>query len=60
MLLKAKKDYYSNRIAKIAGDQRTLFIETANHNTLLNHNTLQKIPSHSSLDDLANKFADFF
>ncbi len=40
-----------------AGDQRTFFRETAK---LLNHNTLQKLPSHSSLDDLTNKFADVF
>ncbi len=39
------------------GDQRALFRETAK---LLNRNTLQKLPSHSSLDDLVNKFADFF
>ncbi len=57
MLLKAKRDYYSTRIANMAGDQRALFRETAK---LLNCNTLQKLPSHSSLDDLTNKFADFF
>ncbi len=27
---------------------------------MLNRNTLQKLPSHLSLDDLVNKFADFF
>ncbi len=57
MLLKAKRDYYSTRIANIDEDQRGLFRETAK---LLNHNTLQKLPSHSSFHDLANKFADFF
>ncbi len=57
MLLKAKRDYYSARIAYMPGDQRALFRETAK---LLNRNTLQKWPSHPSLDDLANKFAECF
>ncbi len=34
----------------MAGDQRAIFREIAK---LLNRNTLQKLPSHSSLDDLA-------
>ncbi len=53
MLLKAKRDYYSTRIANMIRDQRALFQEMAK---LLTHNTLQKLPNHSSLDDLANKF----
>ncbi len=57
MLLKAKRDYYSTRIANMAGDQRGLSRKIAK---LLNCNMLQKLPSHSSLDDLANNFPDFF
>ncbi len=53
MLLKAKRDYYSTKIANMVGDQRALFRERAK---LFN----RKLLSHSSLDDLANKFADFF
>ncbi len=57
MLLKSKRDYYNTRIANMAGNQRALFRETAK---LLNHNILQKLPSHSSLDDLVNRFTDIF
>ncbi len=57
MLFEAKRDYYSSRIANIAGEQRSLFRENAK---LLNHKTLQNLPSHSSLGHLKNKFADIF
>ncbi len=57
MLLKAKRDYYSTRITNTAGDQGGLFRETAK---FLNRNALQTFPSHSSLDDLTNNFADFY
>ena len=57
LLLSSKQTYYTNEIMSNAGDQKSLFGVL---NKLMHRRQEQPLPSHESLTDLANRFADFF
>ena len=57
LILDSKKNFYNDKIDSCAGDQNKLFkiIDKIMHNY-----EEPQLPSHNSLDELVNKFADFF
>ena len=57
LILDSKKTFYNDKIDSCDGDQKELFkiIDKIMHNY-----EEPKLPSHNSLDELVNKFADFF
>jgi hypothetical protein len=52
-----KKNYYSDQIRNMKGDQKVLFKLT---NKLSNINPNPVYPTHSSMEALCNQFADFY
>jgi len=57
LITEAKRDYLSDKINDNINDQKALFKIT---NAMLHKNTANKLPSHTSSEDLANMFADYF
>ena len=57
LILDSKKTFYNDKIDSCAGDQKELFkiIDKIMHNY-----EEPQLPSHNSLDEFSNKFADFF
>ena len=57
LILDSKKTFYNDKIDSCAGDQKELFkiIDKIMHNY-----EEPQSPSYNSLDELVNKFADFF
>ena len=57
LILDSKKTFYNDRIDSCDGDQKELFkiIDKIMHNY-----EEPQLPSHNSLDEFVNKFADFF
>ena len=57
IILESKKTYYNNKVNSASGDQKSLFKIVNN----MFHNISQPLlPSHDSVDELVNRFADFF
>jgi hypothetical protein len=56
-LNKTRTEYYSNKIAESSNDQKALYNIT---NTLLQKETTKPLPTHTSVGDLCEQFADFF
>ena len=57
MCEKETSDHYRNIIHENASDQKQLFKIT---NKLMHRNDVQKLPSHDSTEELADRFADYF
>ena len=57
LILDSKKTFYNDKIDSCAGDQKELFTII---NKILHNYEEPQLPSHNSLDELVNKFADSF
>ena len=60
LILDAKKTYYIDKIDCFAGDQKELFKIIDKIDIYMHNYEEPQLPSHNSLDELVNKFADFF
>ena len=57
LITHSKKKYYNNKVDSASGDQKSLFKIVNN----MFHNVSEpQLPSHDSLDELVNRFANFF
>ena len=57
LLFESKKKYFNSKIKEASGDQKSLFKVM---NKLFHNHNEPILPSHDSLDELANRFADVF
>lgn len=57
LMNKARREYYTNFIDEISGDQRKLFKASK---SLINHGNGSIFPPCANDQDLANEFGDFF
>ena len=57
LVLKSKCDFYNGKVQAAKGDQKELFKLV---NTIFHNNSEQPLPSHDSLEQLSNKFSDFY
>ena len=57
LILKLKETFYIGKIEDCDGDQNLLFKVI---DKILHNNDEPQLPSHNSLDELVNKFADYF
>ena len=57
LILKSKETFYNGKIEDCDGDQNLLFKVI---DKILHNNDEPQLPSHNSLDELVNKFADYF
>jgi hypothetical protein len=57
LVCETKREYLSKKIDEHVNDQKALFKIT---DTLLHKNVATPLPSHTSSDELANRFADYF
>ena len=56
LILKSKETFFNEKIEDCDGDQNLLFKVIDK----ILHNDEPQLPSHNSLDELVNKFADYF
>ena len=57
MILESKKVYYNAKIESANGDQKEVFKII---NTVLNNKPEPILPSYNSIEELSNRFANFF